>query len=628
MPPESGTFDLNETIITVEDSGEMIFVYFTNLHMAQNLAETCSFSFVWHTEQREVSFSTHVDFYRAHLGKEVTISVGDVFTFKGFITSISCLNQTETDLSTQYQVSGLGLFAKLDETVECNSFYHKSISDIFNALNTAQQTTLRLSPTNTGQLFYHVQYNTSTFNFYKMMAMRYGEWLYYDGEALVMEAPTGEAVELVNGIDVQHLHINAAIRKATTPGIGYDQYSGEILENTPSDSSTSGMTEASLAAADSNFAEAARGRRIATAPTAEVLRDINTLLQRAATAATVFLEGTTRNPAVKLGKKIRIMDIAGNSEGEYIVTQIVHNASNANNYQNHFIAVPADVQVPPYTNPLIYPICSTQPAIVVDNVDADGLDRIKVRFPWMQANETSPWISVMVPYAGNGRGMRFVPEIDEEVMIDFVDNNAERPIMIGSFYTTANPSGVPHEGNNVKVFGTRSGRRIEINDEEGTLKIIDNYSDQNPLNGIQLNRSDSQQNMMLETKVDNRNYTVIRLNKDENISMGVVNGGTLQTEIRLLKDGPEIKINSKGTVSIHADGNINVKAGGSLKLEAGNKVEIKGDMGVEIKGMEIKGEADTNLELKGINAKIEGTVMLEAKGGALASLQGAIVKIN
>lgn len=628
MPPGSGAFALQETSITVEGDGGMSAVSFTHLHIQQELADTCSFSFIWRTESTDTSFSTHVDFYRAHLGKEVTISIGEDYTFKGFVQSISCINQGGSAIANEYQVMGKGLFAKLDEVEECNSFYHKTLTDIFNSLNTAQNTRLNVSPANTSELFYHVQYNATTFRFYKMLATRYGEWLYYDGEQMNLGEPSGDAIELINGVDVQNLQINAAIRKTTVPGVGYDQYSGEVLTNTPSAESGSGMTGASTEAADATFGSEHTARRIATAPTSELLREMNSLMQRAAAASSVYLEGKSHYPSVSLGKKIRITDSEGNSEGEYIVTQVSHSSSNPSSYHNHFVAIPADVQVPPYTNPLVYPVCYAQPATVVENEDADGLDRIKVHFPWMQETETSPWISVMVPYAGNGRGMRFIPEIDEEVMIDFVDNNAERPIMIGSFYTTANSSGIAHEGNNIKAFGTRSGRRLEIDDDRGLLKIFDNVTGENPMNGIMLTRKDDATNMLLETKADDQNYTVMRFNKDESISLGVVNGGDLKAEIRLLKDGPEILIHSKGAININAEGDLNLSAGGSMKLSASNKLEMKGDGGVKIKGMEIKGEADTGLELKGLTAKIEGSTTLDAKGGAMTTIQGGIVKIN
>ena len=628
-PPDSGEFALHEISIRIEGSDNPIT--FTSLSISQQLASTCSFSFIWRTEQNDANFSTHVDFYRANLGKEVTITVGDSFTFKGLINGISWVGNGE--LAAEYQISGVGLFAKLDEVEECNSFYHKPLSEIFNSLNT-QNTTLRLSPTNTSQLFYHVQYNSTTFNFYRMLATRYGEWLYYTGEELVLGAPGNDIVELRNGTDVQNLHINAAMRKASVAGVGYDQYSGEVLRNTPSSDRASGMIGASTEAGDATFGSNHTGRRVSTAPTNDLLREMNTLMKRAAAASTVYLEGSTRNPLVKLGGKIRIVDGKGNSEGEYIITQVQHSASTSSNYNNHFVAIPADVQVPPYTNPLVYPVCAAQQAVVVDNVDADGLDRIKVRFPWMQNTETSPWISVMVPYAGNGRGMRFIPEIDEEVMIDFVDNNAERPIMIGSFYTTNNQSGIAHEGNNIKRFGSRSGREFRIDDEAGTIGLYD-YSTDGAINALDILSGNGGHNLIIQTMPSDGNRAVVELKNDESLDICLDTGG-IQARIKLNKDGPEIEIMSKGKIKINADSDINLNAGGNITMKATGKVNIEGTQGVKIKGMELKAEADTTFELKGLSGKVEGSAdltvkggaMLTADGGAMATLKGGIVMIN
>jgi len=265
---------------------------------------------------------------------------------------------------------------------------------------------------------------------------------------------------------------------------------------------------------------------------------------------------------------------------------------------------------------------------VVKNEDADGLDRIKVRFPWMQDTETTPWISVMVPYAGSNRGMRFTPEVDEEVLIDFADNNAERPFMIGSFYTTANTSGIPHEGNNIKAIVSRTGRRFEIDDDQGAVRMYDNYIDKTPKNGILLKRKDDDQQILLESQVDSDNYTVVMLEKGDTVNLGVVSGGELKAEIRIKKDGPDIIIHSKGSININAEGDLNLESGGSIKMSATNKIEIKSDAEIKVKGMSVEVESDTTLDLKGLNAKLEGSAQLEAKGGAMASLSAAIVKIN
>ena len=85
------------------------------------------------------------------------------------------------------------------------------------------------------------------------------------------------------------------------------------------------------------------------------------------------------------------------------------------------------------------------------------------------------------PYAGGGKGFSFIPEIGEEVMIDFEGGNAERPYVKGTLYNgiddvdkawvTGNNS-----QNQVKAIRTRNGHTIEIHDEgnDGYIRIYDN----------------------------------------------------------------------------------------------------------------------------------------------------------
>ena len=167
-----GSFELIQSKLKVEgNSAEIIY---SNLVINQALADVNTFSFVWRQEEGEPTMAAHVDFYKKYLSKEVTISIKD-FSFKGFISAINCLRQDE--LGVDYEIMGTGLFGKLDEVPECNSFIKKSLDQIFKDVNKSQGTKLKLEPKHTKELFYTVQYNQTTFDFYKMLAARYGEWL-------------------------------------------------------------------------------------------------------------------------------------------------------------------------------------------------------------------------------------------------------------------------------------------------------------------------------------------------------------------------------------------------------------------------------------------------------------------
>lgn len=159
-------FELTHTTIRVEGSDADII--FSNLFINQQLADVNSFNFTWRQPEGEASLSAHVSFYSDNLAKEVTITIGDHFTFKGIIYAISCNNQDS--LGVSYDINGKGLFEKLNQVPECRSFYKKSITQMFNVVNNTSGTTLNLSPSNTSELFYTVQYNQTGFSFLRMMA--------------------------------------------------------------------------------------------------------------------------------------------------------------------------------------------------------------------------------------------------------------------------------------------------------------------------------------------------------------------------------------------------------------------------------------------------------------------------
>ena len=76
-------FQLTHTQIRVEGNDEDII--FSNLMINQHLADVNSFHFTWRQPEGEASLSAHISFYRNNLSKEITITIGDGYTFKGII---------------------------------------------------------------------------------------------------------------------------------------------------------------------------------------------------------------------------------------------------------------------------------------------------------------------------------------------------------------------------------------------------------------------------------------------------------------------------------------------------------------------------------------------------------------
>ena len=109
--------------------------------------------------------------------------------------------------------------------------------------------------------------------------------------------------------------------------------------------------------------------------------------------------------------------------------------------------------------------------LVVDNADPDNLGRVKLRFPWFSDAMESEWCRVAQPYAGNGYGFYWVPEVDDEVAVAFMHGDMRIPIILGSLYNGVDRPTITRNGRDPKVILTKAGHRIVLEDQDGQQKI-------------------------------------------------------------------------------------------------------------------------------------------------------------
>ena len=111
--------------------------------------------------------------------------------------------------------------------------------------------------------------------------------------------------------------------------------------------------------------------------------------------------------------------------------------------------------------------------IVTNNHDPDRLGRVKVRFPWLSGSTESHWARVATPMAGNGRGLYFLPEVDDEVLVLFERGDVRFPFVIGALWNGKDqaPAGNSDGKNALRVIKSRSGHLIRFDDSEKAQKI-------------------------------------------------------------------------------------------------------------------------------------------------------------
>lgn len=183
--------------------------------------------------------------------------------------------------------------------------------------------------------------------------------------------------------------------------------------------------------------------------------------------------------------------------------------------------------------------------VVTNNQDTDGLGRVKVKFPWLSDQDESQWARIAAPMAGKERGMFFLPEVDDEVLVAFEHGDVRFPFVIGALWNGVDkpPADNGDGKNNLRVIKSRSGHTIKLNDEDGkeTIEIIDK-SEKNSI--------------VIDTA---KNSITITSEKDITLSA------------------------TKGTIKLDAQ-KLEIKSSADSKIEAGAGMDVKASATMNIKG--------------------------------------------
>jgi len=182
--------------------------------------------------------------------------------------------------------------------------------------------------------------------------------------------------------------------------------------------------------------------------------------------------------------------------------------------------------------------------VVTNNQDPDGLGRIKVKLPWLSDQDESHWARVLAPMAGNDRGLYFLPEVDDEVLVAFEHGQAEFPYVLGALWNGKDkpPESNDDGSNNLRTIKSRSGHIIRLDDTDGSEKI--EILDKSGKNSIVISTADN----------------TITLAADADITIESGSG-------KLTLSGKGIEIKSQAEVKIEAGSDMNLEAGGQQTIK-------------------------------------------------------------
>ena len=321
---------------------------------------------------------------------------------------------------------------------------------------------------------YTVQSQESDFGFIQRLAMRYGEYFYYNGKELIFGNKAEPVLELSEGRELIELEFELGLKAQGFSGLVYDAEKGESIQHNAQEVQTEWKENALQAVAVQASKQLFGNVPKSVFSGSEKSQELEEMLlkEKENRESLIWVRGRSRDSRLKNGSRAKLTDINGRAMETYRIVEIRH-YYNGDEYYNEFVGV-SDVLHPPYQDSGAFPKSHEQMGRVVENADPLGLGRVRVQMMWQESgSEKTPWIRLLQPHSGSGKGFYFVPEIGEEVLVGFQGGNAEKPYVIGTQYNGKEKSGYADKENNIKAVHTRSGTKIILNDSEGSILIED-----------------------------------------------------------------------------------------------------------------------------------------------------------
>jgi uncharacterized protein involved in type VI secretion and phage assembly len=278
------------------------------------------------------------------------------------------------------------------------------------------------------------------------------------------------------------------------------------------------------------------------------------------------------SPAIRAGSTVKLEGVHQFS-GEYVLSETTHRfAGGAGKYRTSFV-------ISGRTSHRFRDLLRTDGAtdwgsslvigIVTNNVEQEGstevkLGRVKVKYRGLGDDIESGWARVVVPHAGKDRGMFFMPQVGDEVVVAFEHGDTRRPLIIGS------------------LFNGQDKPPPEL------LATTSSGGGKDPLFGVKTPH---------EAYLESRQQMTLRSHE--------------KLTIEVSKDGQK----GTGDYALKAEGKIDESAGTSIKHAAKTTYEVDAGSSVKIKGSgAVTIESATGITLKGTTVDIQASATVNIKG--------------
>lgn len=251
------------------------------------------------------------------------------------------------------------------------------------------------------------------------------------------------------------------------------------------------------------------------------------------------------NASPRLNSTIELAGFGAQFNGKHLITGF-HHLAESGQWKTTVNIGPATAAVDTTLPP--------SPGILTGKVlalagDPLGNHRVLIDVPELDATGSGLWSRMASFYATPGKGAFFLPEIGDEVLLGFEENDLAQPLVLGALYGTAQAPPYPMEDDNhLKALLTRSGLKLEFDDDNKQL-----------------------------TLATPANNTIVLSDEESSIVISDQHGN------QITMDAAGIKFKSCQDIELDAPGEIVVKATTNVDIEAGANFSAQGNAQAEVK---------------------------------------------
>jgi len=600
----------------------------------------------------ELLSENHSISFKDIVGKQVTLQVqhagDDKRHWNGFVSRFSCTGGDNR--FSYYQAEIVPWLWFLTRTADCQIFQQKTIPEIIkkvfqdHGFQDFQDRTQSAYP----QREYVVQYRETAFNFVSRLMEEYGIFYFFEHDKNTHKLILADKPQVHKNCPVQH-----KVRFNYTPGSTL--LKEDIVQSWGAEQE---LRPGKYALTDYNFQTPNTSLMTNVQTVAELggntkyeIYDypgihtkksegdaVTKLRMEEEEAAHHLISGSGNCRSFAPGYKFNLDEHSrGDQNGDYLLTEVTHSASVGDSYSgpggdsqetyiNHFTCMPFAV---PYRPQRLTPkpiVQGPQTAVVVgpagEEIYPDKYGRVKVQFHWDRLGKkdenSSCWIRVSQPWGGKNWGAINIPRIGQEVIVEFLEGDPDRPIITGRVYNDDQmpPYTLPDHmtrttfmSRSTKSGGSANYNELRFEDKKGSEQIFLNAE------------KDMDHRVEKDSRefIGNDRHLIVKNDQKEKVEG--------EQHIQIVKDRNE-KVG--GDASLDITGNQNDKVGQNMSLQVGQNLQEKS-------GQNYAHEAGMEIHLKaGMNVVIEAGMQLtiRASGGFInigpagVAISGTLVLIN